>query len=81
MSTEKKETNQMSEERKRFIEVAQRRVSKAIAIIQSLEDFTSKNYEYTKEDVTKIQVSLRQSVDDVCSVLVNPKKQKTLFEL
>lgn len=86
MSKEKEEEKIKAEEqakkRANFKETATRRVQKAVQLIESLQQVTSNNYAYTKQDVEVIKKNLQESLDKTCEVLLNPKakNQIKLFE-
>ena len=52
--------------REKFVELAEKRVNKAIKEMHLIGNLSNKsNYSYTEQDVRKIVAALRKSVDDV----------------
>jgi len=85
MATKEELTEQQKqdkENRERFKESCTKRVTKIVLGIDSLTQYTSDNYVYSKSDVEKIRSTIQKSLDESIKSLSNPsvKKTLTLFE-
>lgn len=66
----------------KFIEVAQKRVAKAIQAVRFINNLASPNYVYTQEQVDKIVNGLQAEVDTVYEAFKAKKgKEKVSFSL
>lgn len=54
------------EDRQKFVELAEKRVTRALKDIKLISNLSNKsNYSYTKEDADKIYKALKKAIDDV----------------
>lgn len=73
----------MSVKRERFVDLAEKRVTKALKSIQLIGNLSNKsNYEYTTEDVHKIQKALNKALEDMRNKFNNSNDMEhTVFKL
>ena len=73
----------MSVKRERFVNLAEKRVTKALKSIQLIGNLSNKsNYEYTTEDVQKIQKALNKALEDMRNKFNNSNDMEhTVFKL
>ena len=72
-----------SENRKKFVELAEKRVNKAIKAIQLIGNLSNQtNYKYDATDATKIYNALKREIEDVKDRFAkNSKDSDTVFRL
>lgn len=80
--SEAEKAKRHTEKAEKFVEVAQKRVAKAIQAVRLINNLASPNYVYTQEQVDKIVNSLQAEVDTVYEAFKAKKgKEKVSFTL
>jgi len=68
--------------REKFIRIVERRVNNILSNLESLGKCSNrKNYEYTKEDVSKIFGEIENKIKDIKLLYSNSSKKKKRFKL
>ena len=74
--------NEISEKRKKFVDLAERRVNRAVPAIKSIGNLSnSANYEYNDKDVKDILNALRDAVKEVQDRFQGTTKKDETFRL